>query len=117
MKNYLLVLLCLPFVTTACTTTYHRAENTPVHFEDGSTQVKLKFDDESSPATGTEVTALNKTCTTKYFKERERLNCIRKLASIGKVVGVNKEIVTVEFKQGTAIGAETEFEVLKGEAK
>lgn len=117
MKNYLLVLLCLPFITTACATTYYRAESTPVHYEDGSTQVKLKFDEEKSPATGAEITALNKTCTTKYFKERERLNCIRKLASIGKVVGVNNQLVTVEFKQGEAISADTEFEVLKGEVK
>lgn len=117
MKKYVMALVCLPFVMTACTTTYYRADSKPIHFEDGSTQVKLKFNQSTSPAEGAEITALNKTCTTKNFKDRERVNCVRKLASIGKVVGVIDQMVTVEFKQGSGIDVETEYEVLKGGAE
>ncbi|MBS1970348.1 MAG: hypothetical protein JSU04_08565 [Bdellovibrionales bacterium] len=117
MKKYVMALICLSFAATACTTTYYRSESKPLHFEDGSTQVKIKFNESVIPEKGAEITALNKTCATKNFKDRERVNCVRQLASIGKVVGVTDQMATVEFKQGTGIDAETEYEVLKNGAK
>ena len=112
--NYFLLFLVLPFFLGACTTLPHSPESRPVYFKDGVTQVQVKFDEDDKALVGGEVTALNKECVTRYFKGRERVSCIRKLAGIGRVVGINNQVSTVEFTTG-AILPDTEYEVLKGE--
>lgn len=112
--NYFLLVLVLPFFLGACTTLSHSPESKPLYFKDGVTQVQVKFDEDEKALVGGEVTALNKECVTRYVKDREKLSCLRKLAGIGRIVGINNQVATVEFTAG-AIFPDTEYEVLTGE--
>jgi len=112
--NYFLLVLVLPFFLSACTTLSHSPESKPLYFKDGVTQVQVKFDEDEKALVGGEVTALNKECVIRSYRGRERLSCLRKLAGIGRIVGMNNQVATVEFKAG-AILPETEYEVLNGE--
>ncbi len=112
--NYFIIVLTLPFFLGACTTLSHSPESRPIYFKDGVTQVQVKFDENDKALVGREVTALNKDCVTHYFKDRERISCLRKLGGIGRIVGINNQISTVEFNEGSIL-PNTEYELLKRE--
>lgn len=110
--KYLLLVLLLPFFVSACATSPHAPESRPLNFQDGSSQVKVKFDKEDEAAVGSEVTALDKQCRQVPWKDYVRTKCITSLVGIGNIVGINGDISTVEFKSEPIV-AETEYEVLK----
>lgn len=115
--NYLMLILLAPFFIVACATDSHSPEKRPISFEDGITQVEVKFDESDKVSVGSKVNALSVQCKTKRFRDSERETCLKARIGEGRVVGINREIATVEFKRDTAISPETEFEVLSGEAK
>lgn len=114
--KYVFLIILLPFFLSACTTLSHSPESKPLHYKDSTTQVQVKFDEDDNAAVGSKVTALNRECATRPYKDRERTSCKFNLVGIGQIVGINNKISTVEFTDGSIL-SDTEYEVLKGEGK
>ena len=113
--KYLFLILFAPFYLLGCATDSHAPEKRPVTFIDGVTQVEVKFDKNEDATVGRKVSALKANCKTRLVRGQQQETCVNELIGVGKIVGVNKDISTVEFQSASSIGPHTQYEVLKEE--